>query len=160
MGIYSSLRSPGYSQSVDMWGALAFLVMFLMIGRTTREFILSFLDHLQLRLAVEAPLSYFLIILITGSAVLSALIMAFWPKTQDEKKQIVTRQYLGPTDGELRLTPPEVQPLVPSALDVTSPRWHARVPRTWETWPRDLDARAAFRRVVGTSQRFLAWISQ
>lgn len=91
-----------YRQTDVMWGALTFLSLFLVINPTSRDAILGFVEHARLRLAVEAPLSYFLVVVLLGSAVLSALIMAFWPRVVEEPKRIqVVRRYFGPADCDL-----------------------------------------------------------
>ena len=87
-----------------MWGALIFLLLFLVIDPTTRDIILGGIEQARLQLAVEAPLSYFLAILLAGSALVSALIMAFWPRTEDERRvQHVVRHYQGAAQSEARV---------------------------------------------------------
>ena len=86
-----------------MWGALTLLLAFLVIDPTTRDIILAGLEHARLRLAVEAPLSYFLAVVLAVSALVSALIMACWPKAEPEpRRHQVVRRYFGPADSEPR----------------------------------------------------------
>lgn len=84
-----------------MWGAVLFLLMFLVIDPSTREFLQSAIEQARLSLAVEAPLPYFLLILLTGSALISALIMVYWPRSEEDpvRNQVVRRyQGLSATD--------------------------------------------------------------
>lgn len=142
-----------------MWGALTFLLMFLVIDPTTREIILAGLDRAHLQLSVAAPLSYFLFIIVFGSAAVSALIMAFWPKTQQERTQFITRRYQGPAGYELRPAQAAAQPWL-TVVESARHRFPLRAAMAVDGWMRDLDPRAVFHRVVGASQRILAWISQ
>lgn len=96
-----------------MWGALTFLLLFLVIDPTTREAILSALEDARLQLAVEAPLPYFVLVIVVGSALISALIMKFWPKTEDKSRRIqVMHRYQGQAASDLaqiRQTPALMQ---------------------------------------------------
>jgi hypothetical protein len=96
-----------------MWGALTFLLLFLVIDPTTREAILSALEDARLQLAVEAPLPYFVLVIVVGSAMVSALIMKFWPKTEDKSRRVqVLHRYQGQAASDLSrtpLTPPLLQ---------------------------------------------------
>lgn len=89
-----------------MWGALILLLLFLVIDPTTREVILSGLDDARLRLAVEAPLPYFMLIIFGGSALVSALIMKFWPRVENRPTRVrVMRRYQGLAQAELARMP-------------------------------------------------------
>ena len=107
-----------------MWGALTFLLLFLVIDPTTREAILSGLEDARLQLAVEAPLPYFLLVIVAGSALVSALIMKFWPKTKDKSRRIqVLHQYQGQAASDtarIPETPPLLQ-LVSETLGLLVP---------------------------------------
>ncbi|HLK46483.1 MAG TPA: hypothetical protein VKT49_00030 [Bryobacteraceae bacterium] len=85
-----------------MWGALTFLLLFLVIDPTTRAVILVTLEEARLHLAVEAPLSYFLLVVLGGSALVSALIMKFWPRTQAQSQHVrILHRYQGRTAIEM-----------------------------------------------------------
>ena len=103
-----------------MWGALVFLALFLVIDPTTREIIVAMLEQARLRIAVEAPISYFLVIVLTGSAAVSALIMAYWPKRHNEQQQfVVTRRYIDPVEpAEWRRPRRSASPWVGLALEL------------------------------------------
>ncbi len=107
-----------------MWGALTFLLLFLVIDPTTREAILSGLEDARLQLAVEAPLPYFLLVIVVGSALVSALIMKFWPKTEDKTRRIqVLHRYQGQAASDLtrmRQAPPLLQ-LISESLGLLVP---------------------------------------
>ena len=84
-----------------MWGALIFLLLFLVIDPTTREMMLAGIDDARLRLAVEAPWPYFVLVIVIGSAMVSALIMRFWPRTEDATKRVqILHRYQGRTPTE------------------------------------------------------------
>ena len=86
-----------------MWGALIFLLMFLVIDPATRDFIVAGLEQARLRVAVEAPISYFLLVVLGGSATISALIMALWPKPESERQHHrVIHRYFGAAECDLR----------------------------------------------------------
>ena len=85
-----------------MWGALTFLLLFLVIDPTTREAILAAIEDARIHLAVEAPLSYFLLVVLGGSAMVSALIMKFWPRTEEKFKHVqIMHRYQGQAATEL-----------------------------------------------------------
>ena len=89
-----------------MWGALTFLLFFLAIDPTTRRVILAALEDARLQLAVEAPLPYFLVVIVVGSAVVSALIMRYWPRTQDQSRRVqIMHRYQGQPASELSKMP-------------------------------------------------------
>jgi hypothetical protein len=89
-----------------MWGAILFLLMFLVIDPTTRDFLQSAIEQACLRLAVEAPLPYFLLIVLTGSALISALIMMYWPRTENDAEQTrVVRRYQGRAATDTSIAP-------------------------------------------------------
>ncbi len=84
-----------------MWGALVFLIVFVLIDGSTRDAILSALEQAQLQLAVEAPLPYFLLLVLGGSAFFSALIMALWPRAESRTRRVqVLRRYQGQPASE------------------------------------------------------------
>ena len=91
-----------------MWGALVFLAFFLVIAPSSRDVILAMLEQARLRIAMEAPLSYFLVVVLGGSALVSALIMRFWPRVQDNAPPVrVVRHYQGrPEDERIRVPRP------------------------------------------------------
>jgi hypothetical protein len=85
-----------------MWGALIFLMFFLAIAPSTRDVILAMLEQARLRVAVEAPLSYFLLVILGGSALVSFLIMRFWPRAQESRAPVcVVRRYQGQAAADL-----------------------------------------------------------
>ena len=89
-------------QTVRMWGALTFLCLFLVIDPTTREAILTAVEEARVQLAVEAPWPYFLLVIVVGSALVSALIMKFWPKSQNKSRRIqIMHRYQGPAASDL-----------------------------------------------------------
>ena len=103
-----------------MWGALTFLLFFLVIDPTTREAILSGLEDARLQLAVEAPLPYFLLVIVVGSALVSALIMKFWPKTEDKSRRIqVLHRYQGHAASDLGRAP-QTPPLLQLISEVAA----------------------------------------
>lgn len=107
-----------------MWGALTFLLLFLVIDPTTRAAILSGLEDARLQLAVEAPLPYFVLVIVVGSALVSALIMKFWPKTENKSRRIqVLHQYQGQAASDLARAPqtPALLQLVSEALGLMLP---------------------------------------
>jgi len=88
-----------------MWGALIFLLFFLVIGPSTREVILAMIEQARLQIAVEAPLSYFLLVVLGGSALVSALIMKFWPRSVEQGQPMrVVRHYQGSAAVEMART--------------------------------------------------------
>jgi hypothetical protein len=85
-----------------MWGALIFLLFFLVIDPTTREAILSTMEQARLQIAVEAPLTYFVLVIVGGSAIVSALIMACWPRVEEKPRRVqVMHRYQGHAESEL-----------------------------------------------------------
>jgi len=85
-----------------MWGALIFLLFFLVIDPATRDAIIAALEQAHLRLAVEAPLPYFLLVIVGGSALVSFLIMACWPRVEEKPTRVqVLRRYQGQAESEL-----------------------------------------------------------
>src|SRR5215467_12706413 len=101
--IYSRSGGEDILRTV-MWGALIFLLLFLVIDPTTRDIILAGVEQTRLQLAVEAPLSYFLAVVLMGSAAISALIMAFRPHTEkDRRVHHVVRHYQGAAQDEVHL---------------------------------------------------------
>jgi hypothetical protein len=120
-----------------MWGALTFLLLFLVIDPTTRGIILTGIEEARVRLAVEAPLSYFLMVILASSAAVSALIMAWWPKKTDPHPAQVTRRYQGVADCDLHRTD----------LDL---RLAFQAPRSmWQASLRLLPGSAILRRFIG-----------
>ncbi len=95
-------RGRGYPPNCSMWGALVFLLFFLVIGPDSREAILRMAEEARLRVAVAAPLSYFLLVVLGGSALVSALIMRFWPRAEDQRPPLqVLRRYQGHAEAEV-----------------------------------------------------------
>src|SRR5690242_17718113 len=89
-----------------MWGALTFLLLFLVIDPTTRAVILAAAEDARLQLAVEAPLPYFLLVIVVGSAVVSALIMRYWPRTEEKSRRVqVMHRYQGRAASDLSKVP-------------------------------------------------------
>jgi hypothetical protein len=89
-----------------MWGALIFLMLFLVIDPTTRDVILGAIEEARLRIAVEAPWPYFLLVIVSLSATVSALIMKWWPRTADKSKRVqVMHRYHGRAASDLPKTP-------------------------------------------------------
>lgn len=134
-----------------MWGAVLFLMMFLVIDPSTREFLRSAIEQARLSLAVEAPLPYFLLIVLTGSAVVSALIMVYWPRTEeDPARNQVVRQYQG-----LTATDQSAMAAQRSAFGlhlVAELAWlllPVRARRAWERLRRDFSDLAALKRLPG-----------
>ena len=85
-----------------MWGALIFLLFFLVIDPATRDAIISAVEQARLRLAVEAPLPYFLLVIVGGSALVSFLIMAYWPRVEEKRTPVqVMRRYQGQAEADL-----------------------------------------------------------
>lgn len=85
-----------------MWGALIFLLFFLVIDPTTREAILAAVEEARIRLAVEAPLPYFMLVIVLGSASVSALIMRLWPRVENRPKRVqILRRYQGRAEADL-----------------------------------------------------------
>ena len=85
-----------------MWGALIFLLFFLMIDPATRDAIIAAIEQAHLRLALEAPLPYFLLVIVGGSALVSALIMLYWPKAEEKRAPTqVMRRYQGQAESDL-----------------------------------------------------------
>ena len=78
------------------------MLFFLVIDPSTREAIIAAVEQARLRLAVEAPLPYFVLVIVGGSALVSFLIMAYWPRV-DEKPTArqVMRQYRGQAEDDL-----------------------------------------------------------
>ena len=98
-----------------MWGALTFLLLFLVIDPTTRDAILAAIEDARIHLAVEAPLSYFLLVVLGGSALVSALIMKFWPRTEEKFKHVkIMHRYQGQAATELV----EIRPAPPFGLQL------------------------------------------
>lgn len=80
-----------------MLGAFTLLLLFLAIHEPARRAVESLLDTATSRLAVEAPLSYVLVVIILTSATVSALIMALWPPSGGGSTYYrVMRRYLAP----------------------------------------------------------------
>jgi hypothetical protein len=122
-----------------MWGALIFLLLFLVIDPTTRDIILAGVEQARLQLAVEAPLSYFLAIILAGSAAVSAFIMAFWPRTEDERRvHHIVRRYQGAAQDEVRL------PVHPSRY-----LWTFASPAAWFKRMRVVAGFACLKRMLG-----------
>lgn len=89
-----------------MWGALTFLVLFLVIDPTTRHMILDVIEDARLRIAVEAPWPYFLIVIIALSASVSALIMRLWPRSEEKFRRVrVMHRYQGLSASEMARNP-------------------------------------------------------
>ena len=89
-----------------MWGALIFLLFFLVIDPTTREAIISAVEQARLQLAVEAPLPYFVLVIVGGSALVSFLIMAYWPRVEEKRTPVqVMRRYQGHAEADLPRMP-------------------------------------------------------
>ena len=133
-----------------MWGAALFLMMFLVIDPGSREFLRSAIEQARLTLAVEAPLPYFLLIVLTGSAIVSALIMVFWPRTEgDPARSQVVRRYRGRAATDFGVVPAR------SAFglhQVAALMWlllPVRARRAWERMRRDLADLTAFKRLPG-----------
>lgn len=149
MGIYS--RGMGSdSLQIVMWGALIFMLFFLVIGPTTRAIILDFIEQTRLRFAVSAPLSYFLVVIIAGSALVSALIMTWWPKVEVETPVYrVTRHYLGPADDDVRRAPATLGPWLQLALALARCVLSVRMAASLEVRLRDLAASTALKRQLG-----------
>jgi hypothetical protein len=122
-----------------MWGALIFLLLFLVIDPATRDIILAGVEQARLNLAVEAPLSYFLGIVLAGSALISALIMAFWPRSENERRvRHVVRRYQGAAQNESRL------PVHPSRY-----LWAFSSPAVWFKRMRAVASFACLKRLLG-----------
>jgi len=133
-----------------LWGALAFMLMFLVIGPTTRAMILDLLENARLQIAVATPLSYFLIVIVVGSAVVSAIIMAWWPKRQVEPvKYHVTRRYTDPSEAEIHPTPAAPGPWLQLALDLARCVLPVRMAAALEIRFRDYAASSALKRQLG-----------
>ena len=148
-GIYSDLEEAATLQTVCMWGALIFLLLFLVIDPTTRDILLAGLEQARLRLAVEAPLSYFVVVILLGSAAVSALIMAFWPKTQEERVQYVTRRYFGATDSELRSAAAASESWLHVVLEAARHLLPVRLATAVEIRLRDIASLARLKRILG-----------
>jgi hypothetical protein len=89
-----------------MWGALIFLLFFLVIDPKTRDAIIAIVEQARLRLAVEAPLPYFLLVIVGGSALVSFLIMAYWPRVEEKARPVqVIRRYQGQAEADLARMP-------------------------------------------------------
>ena len=89
-----------------MWGALTFLALFLVIDPTARAAILSAMDEVRIYVAVEAPLSYFVLVILGGSALVSALIMKFWPCVENRPRRVqVMHRYQGQAGCDLARMP-------------------------------------------------------
>lgn len=122
------------------------MMLFLVIGPTTRQIILGIIEDVRLRLAVATPLSYFLIVIIVGSAVVSAAIMIFWPKTNVEPVQYhVTRRYLGPS-GEVDAEPALLGPWLQLLLHLAQCLLPVRRAALVEVRLRDMAASAVLKR--------------
>ena len=101
-----------------MWGALTFLLLFLLIDPTTRAAILAAVEDARLQLAVEAPLGYFLLVIFAGSAVVSALIMRYWPRTEEKSRRVqVMHRYQGRAGSDL-VKMPETPALLQLVLEL------------------------------------------
>lgn len=112
-----------------MWGAFIFLAFFLVIAPSSRDAILAMVEQARLQVAVEAPLSYFLLIVLGGSALVSALIMKFWPRAEENRTAVrVVRLYRG--QAEVDFTP---------ASRSRSFGWFAAVELTWLRFRNTLD---------------------
>lgn len=131
-----------------MWGALTFLLLFLVIDPTTREIILAGLEQARLRMAVEAPLSYFVVIILLGSAAVSALIMALWPKSQREPVRYVHKRYLGATDSELRQAQEASGSWLQVMLEACRHLLPVRMAMALEIRLRDIATLAALKRIL------------
>ena len=85
-----------------MWGGLILLLFFLVIDPTTRDAIVGALDEARVRLAVEAPLPYFMLVIVSLSASVSALIMRLWPRVEDKPRRVqILRRYQGHSEADL-----------------------------------------------------------
>jgi hypothetical protein len=131
-----------------MWGALTFLFLFLVIDPTTRDLILTALDEARLRVAVEAPLSYFVVVILLGSATVSALIMALWPKSRRDPVQYVHKRYQGATDSELRRAQEASGSWLHVALEACRHLLPARMALALEVRLRDIATLAALKRIL------------
>lgn len=89
-----------------MWGALIFLLFFLVIDPTTRGAILSALEQARLRIAIEAPVTDFVLVIVVGSALISALIMLYWPRAEEKPRRVqVMHRYRGHAEADLARLP-------------------------------------------------------
>lgn len=131
-----------------MWGALTFLFLFLVIDPTTRDIILTGLEEARLRVAVEAPLSYFMVVILLGSAAVSALIMALWPKSQRDPVQYVHRRYQGATDSELLKAQEASGSWLHVALEGCRHLLPVRMAMALEVRLRDIATLAALKRIL------------
>jgi len=134
-----------------MWGALLFLVTFLAIDPASRDFLRSAIEQARLALAVEAPLPYFLLIVLTGSALVSALIMVYWPRTEeDQSRNQVVRQYQGRAATDSSTTAARRPAFgLHRVAELAWILFPVRARRAWEKRRREFSELAALRRLPG-----------
>ena len=125
-----------------MWGALIFLVAFLVIDPTARDLIVGAVEDARMQLAIEAPLPYFLLVIVIGSALVSTLIMKYWPSADNRSRRVqIVHRYQGQAASDLD----ELRPAPSLGLRLLAELMYYVLP---------LRARMACRRLLGSPTGF------
>jgi len=71
-----------------MWGAVLFLVFFLLIAPSTRKILFGMLGQSGGWISSWAPFSYILLALVAVAGVFSFYLMVHWPKTPEPENPL------------------------------------------------------------------------
>ena len=76
------------------------------MGQGAWRRILSAVEQARLRIAVEAPVTDFVLVIVVGSAIVSALIMLYWPRAEEKPRRVqVMHRYQGHAEADLARLP-------------------------------------------------------